>query len=70
MKLERFCVTPAQSRGVNLATQCPHAWLSSTAAASSLMIWFCPEKAFTTAVEEPSLMLLALQSVLFSFELV
>lgn len=60
VKLGRFCVTPAWSRGVNLGTQCPHAWLCSIAAASSLMIWFCPEKSSTTALEELSLMLLTL----------
>lgn len=37
LKLERFCVTPAQSRGASFATQCPHASLWSTAAASSLI---------------------------------
>lgn len=64
VKLERFCVTPTQSRRVNLATRCPYAWLYS-AVAFSLRIWFSPEKA-----EELSFMLLTLWTVLLSFELV
>lgn len=52
VKLERFCVTPTQSRWVNLATRCPYVWLYS-ALAFSLRIWFPPEKA-----EELSFMLL------------
>lgn len=35
VKVERFCVTPAQCRGVNLATHYAYSWLCSTAAASS-----------------------------------
>lgn len=38
LELERFCVTPTQSRGAGFATQHPHAWLWSAAAASSLII--------------------------------
>lgn len=48
---ERFCVTPAHSRGASFAMQCPCAWLWSAAAASSLVILVLAWGIFSCSIE-------------------